>query len=105
MDRICHRYDGDLWGRGQVGEQFDLSAYIDSLGPMTAEQRVIIDDAMTLVARQGGSGSTAFLRDTALYVTTLVLVGDVTTFDDEDTWHLIDTLRHKHHGGDPGLTS
>ncbi|MDF9878633.1 hypothetical protein [Cellulosimicrobium cellulans] len=86
-----------------MGEQFDLSAYIDSLGPMTAEQRVIVDDAMTVVARHGGSA--AFLRDAALYLTTLVLVGDVTTFDDEDTWHLIDTLRHKHHGDDPGPTS
>ncbi|GED11588.1 hypothetical protein [Cellulosimicrobium cellulans] len=86
-----------------MGEQFDLSAYIDSLGPMTAEQRAVVDDAMTLVARQGGS--TAFLRDAALYLTTLVLVGDVATFDDEDTWHLIDTLRHKHHGDGPGPTS
>lgn len=85
-----------------MGEQFDLSAYIDSLGPMTAEQRVVVDEAMTMVTRRGGS--TAFLRDAALYLTTLVLVGDVTTFDDEDTWHLIDTLRHKHHGGEPGLT-
>jgi len=83
-----------------VGEPFDLSAYIDSLGPMTGEQRGIVDDAMALAAQHGDNA--AFLRDAALYLVTLVLVGDVTTFD-EDTWRLIDALRHKHRGGGPGL--
>jgi hypothetical protein len=87
-------------GRGPASGPFDLSAYIDSLGVMAPEQRALVDDAMTLV--QDDSSTPAFLRDVALYLTTLVLVGDVTTFDD-DTWQLIDTLRSKHHGGSPEI--
>ncbi|MFJ2521298.1 hypothetical protein ACIOWF_20210 [Cellulosimicrobium cellulans] len=78
-----------------MDEPFDLSVYIDSLRPIAPEQRAAVDDAMTGV--QEGWVSAAFLRDVALYLTTLVLVGGVTTFED-DTWLLIDTIRHKHRG-------
>jgi len=83
-----------------MGGPFDLSAYIDSLGPMTPEQRALVDDTMALV--QNAGSTPAFLRDVALYLTSLVLVGDVTAFDD-DTWQLIDTLRYKHSAGGPNI--
>lgn len=81
-----------------MGGPFDLSAYIDSLGPMAPEQRDLVDGAMALIQRD--NTTPAFLRDAALYLTTLVLVGDVTAFDD-DTWKLIETLRNMHRSGGP----
>ncbi|MBN0038555.1 hypothetical protein JN535_00005 [Cellulosimicrobium cellulans] len=80
-----------------MGEPFDLSAYIDSLGPMTPEQRAVVDDGMARVAPPDSRDGDAFLRDAALYLTTLVLVGDATAFDD-DTWLLIEAMRRKHRG-------
>ena len=76
-----------------MGEPFDLSAYIYSLGTMAPEQRALVDNAMAIV--QDDSSTPTFLRDVALCLTTLVLVGDVTAFDD-DAWKLIETLRSKH---------
>lgn len=82
-----------------MGEPFDLSAYIDSLGAMTPEQRVVLDDAMATI--QGDGDNPEFLRDAVLYLTTLVLVGGVTTFDNA-TWQVIDTFRNRHLNGVSG---
>ena len=79
-------------------EPFDVNAYIESLGPMTPEQRALVNDGMSRVTAQKGHDDAGFLRDAALYLSTLALVGDVTAFDD-DTWRLIETMRRKH-GGD-----
>ncbi|MDF9877150.1 hypothetical protein [Cellulosimicrobium cellulans] len=81
-------------------EAFSLEAYIDSLGPMTRAQRSIIRKAMKRARRYGDSP--AFLRDTALYLVTLVLVGGVTTLDD-DAWEVVDSIRAKHDDGAAGL--
>jgi len=83
-----------------VSEPFDVGAYIDSLGPMTPEQRAVIDDAMSLAVGPDDGDDVAFLRDAALFLTTLVLVGGATTLDD-DGRELIDAIRTKHRGSGP----
>lgn len=81
----------------EARETFDLCAYVASLGPTTPHQRSIVTDALTPLAHQSGV-SAAYLRDAALYLTTLVLLGEVVTIDD-DTSRLLDLIRLKHEPG------
>lgn len=80
---------------------FDLDAYLDTLGPMTTEQRSSVGQGLAEVVARGLGDDPAFLRHVALVLATLVLVGEVTAFDD-DTWDLVERIRRQHGPPAPG---
>lgn len=82
---------------GHDDAPFDVDTYVDSLGPMTPRQRSIVDEAMARLASDADD-SAAFLRDAALCLTTLVVLGDVTVIE-EETERVLDAIRDKHRHG------
>lgn len=93
MDRFDHRDDGRLRGGGPVGGSNDLDSFLDAFGPLSADQRSLLMSGMTHAQTLGTNPK--FLQTAALYLTTLVLVGDVTAFDDT-TWTTLAVLYNRH---------
>lgn len=80
---------------GHMDGPFDPEAYLDTLEPMAPEQRLLLREGATRVSMLGDSPD--FQNVAMLHLATLVLVGDVDTFD-ENIWQAITALRLKHGG-------
>lgn len=79
---------------GAVGAVFDLGQFLDTL-PMTDDQRRLVEDGMARAAGLDAVAHPEYARHAALYLASLVLVGDVTSLDDE-AWLTLELLRVRH---------